>query len=280
MLAGQVAHSACTASGTTCGSDGKCDGAGACRYPPAGTSCDDSSTPCITGKTCQSHVCAGGAQILCSSPPACKLSTTCSSGTCNYTQNVPDGTQDAKCAIATPDCYAGNCVGCTSDAHCPSTKPSCDLSTHSCGCSKPSAGNRLTNPGFDGSMSGWTNLGTVSLSTDSEGCAASNSIYCDLGGDQRDPRQCITLAAGTTYYFGGKFMGGSGMNNVEIDFYDGAGCSGNWLNGWTYYISQTPDWTLGWGTFTTPTGTASALVGVISSYQYVDKLYVNTANQF
>lgn len=36
---GQVAHSACTASGTSCGLDGFCDGTGKCRYPAQGTSC-------------------------------------------------------------------------------------------------------------------------------------------------------------------------------------------------------------------------------------------------
>ncbi|HEX7506127.1 MAG TPA: hypothetical protein VF550_05105, partial [Polyangia bacterium] len=216
VLAGQVAHSACAASGTTCGSDGKCDGTGDCRYPPEGTSCDDTSTLCITGITCQSHLCAGGAQILCNSPPACKQSTTCSAGPCNYSQNASDGTQDSQCPSATPDCYTGSCVGCTSDAHCPSTKPSCDLTTHTCGCRKPSTGNRLTNPGFDDGMSGWTNLGTVSLSTDADGCAASNSIYCDLGGDQRDPRQCISLASGTTYYFGGKFTSGRMLPTLKL----------------------------------------------------------------
>ena len=132
-------------------------------------------------------------------------------------------------------------------------------------------------------MSGWTNGGTVSLSSDSEGCTASNSIYCDLGGDSRDPRQCISLASGTTYYFGGKFKGGNtGTNNeVTIDFYDGASCSGNYLNAWNYFISQTSDWTQNSvTTFTTPTGTVSALVGVIASYQYLDQLYINVANQF
>ena len=170
---------------------------------------------------------------------------------------------------------------CLSDAHCSSTKPSCDLAAHTCGCRKPSAGNLLTNPGFDGSMSGWTNLGTVSLSTDSDGCTASNSIYCDLGGDQRDPRQCIPLAAGT-YYFGGKFKGGGNTygNKVTIDLYDAGGCTGNNLYEWQYFLSENADWVQGWGVFAAPSGTASALVGVIASYQYLDQLYVNTTNQF
>ena len=70
------------------------------------------------------------------------------------------------------------------------------------------------------------------------------------------------------------------MNSISLTFYDGAGCSGNSLNDWNYYISQNADWTLGWSTFTAPALTASALVGVISSYQYIDDLYVNTTNQF
>lgn len=446
---GKVAHNACTASGTSCGLDGTCDGAGACSYlPKEGASCDDASNRCITGRTCQNHVCTAGTtktcgasdqchiagtcdpatgncsnpsgnqgqactgtdsnlcnqthtcqsgscvgsnpktctasdqchaagtcnpatgtcsnptgnegqactgadsnlcnqthtcqsgtcvgsnpkpcaaldqchtagtcnpatgtcsnpakadgqsctdnnpctndscqggscistQIYCNSPPACKQTTTCSAGSCNYTLSVPNGTQDAKCASATPYCYGGNCVGCTSDAQCPSTKPTCDLATNTCGCRKPSAGNLLANPGFDGSMSGWTNLGTVSLSADSDGCSASNSIYCGLGGDQRDPRQCITLPAGI-YYFGGKFKGGdnTGENQITIDFYDGPGCTGNNFNEWQYYLVQTSDWVQGWSSFTAPSGSVSALVGVITSYQYLDQLYVNSSNQF
>lgn len=130
-------------------------------------------------------------------------------------------------------------------------------------------------------MSGWTNLGTVSLSTDSDGCSASDSIYCDLGGDERDPRQCITLPPGI-YYFGGKFRGTGNDygNHVTIDFYDGAGCTGNSLAEWQYTISLNVGWAQGWDTFTTPPGTASALVGVIAEYEYLDQLYVNTANQF
>ena len=284
VVAGQVAHSACTASSAPCGLDGKCDGAGSCRPKlKTGDACSDPGTPCITGSTCQAGACAGGAQILCNNPPACKQSTTCSGGSCNYTQNVPDGTPDTKCAAATPVCYSGGCVECTSDTTCPTNRPSCDVASHTCGCRKPSAGNLLTNPGFDGSMNGWTNLGTVSLAVDADGCAASNSIYIGAGGDQRDPRQCISLAPGTPYYFGGKFKGGTTgtSNNVTIDFYDGAGCSGNYLGAWNYFISQTADWTQNAvTTFTTPTGTASALVGVIASYEYLDQLYVSSANQF
>jgi hypothetical protein len=177
---------------------------------------------------------------------------------------------------------ASGANACNSNADCSGTAPVCNMSSHTCGCREPTAGNLLTNPGFDGSMSGWTNLGTVSLAADSEGCSASNSIYCDRGGDQRDPRQCIPLAAGTTYYFGGRFMGGLDENGdkVTIDFYDGAGCTGNSFDEWQYELPVSAYWFWGVGVFTAPSGTASGLVGVISSYQYLDDLYVNTSNQF
>jgi hypothetical protein len=283
VLAGQVAHNACVASGTICGLDGKCDGAGACRYSPAeGASCDDTSNLCVTGRVCQNHVCTPGNTKTCNSPPPCKQSTTCVAGQCNYTQDVPDGTKDTKCPNGTQYCYLGNCVQCSSDTHCTNTKPSCDLATHTCGCRKPSVGvNLLTNPGFDGSLYGWDTLGTVSLSADSDGCIGSNSIYMGAGGDSRDPRQCILITNAGTYYFGGKFKEGrSDGNNVVIDFYGSAGCSTDWINSWTYPISQTADWSLRWGTFSTPPGTVSALVGVIAQSQYLDQLYVSSTNQF
>jgi len=77
-------------------------------------------------------------------------------------------------------------------------------STNICVCRRPSAGNLLKNPGFDGSMSGWT-VYFATLAADSEGCSGSNSVYVD--NSEADPEQCVPLTGGTAYYLGGKFKG-------------------------------------------------------------------------
>ena len=116
ISAGKVAHSACTASGTTCGLDGMCDGAGACSYSPkAGASCDDASNLCVTGRTCQSGVCAGGTTKTCAPPTAkCRNAGVCdpSTGTCNYGLAANNTTCDDGDACTTSDtCQSGTCAG-------------------------------------------------------------------------------------------------------------------------------------------------------------------------
>jgi len=125
VVAGQVAHSACAASGTTCGLDGKCDGAGACRYSPAeGASCNDSNL-CITGRTCQSHACSTGTTKTCPAPTQkCRNPGVCDPATanCNY----------AVAATNTP-CDDGNsCTDtdlCTASGTCAGTPKACNSPT-------------------------------------------------------------------------------------------------------------------------------------------------------
>jgi hypothetical protein len=336
ILAGKVAHNACTNSGTACGLDGTCDGLNACRSTPGpGQSCDDPSNLCNTGKTCQGGVCTGGttktcppptqkcrntgvcdpatgncnyavsadsttcddgnsctqfdaclsgvctgSQILCNSPPPCKLATTCSMGGCSYTQAASDGSMDRTCPGATPYCSGGSCVQCTTDTQCSGTTPSCDPNSHKCVCRRKSAGNVLTNPGFDGSLAGWTGP-DVTLDTDSEGCASSNSVYA--ANVEEEPLQCFPASSNTFYYFGGRFKGGSPGGFFRIYFFDSPGCTGNTVGStfdFTYPLGST-DWHLEYQSFMTPVGTASARVGGFILGGWVDELYVNASyNQF
>ena len=270
----------CDASGTWQNTGNACSGCytcstgtGACA-PATGTPCDDGNA-CTTGDTCQAGVCMG-TQIFCNSPPACKLVTTCSSGTCNYSQNSPDGIADNKCLGGTPYCYGGTCVKCTSDQHCSGAIPSCDPSTHVCVCRRPSSGNLLRNPGFDGSLNGWT-VYTATLAADSEGCSGSNSVYVD--NSETDPEQCVPLTAGT-YYFGGKFKGGVAGNFFRLRFFTGDNCTGTGDNTLDLNLVGSTGWATLFMDVVAPSGTASVRVDFYGMQQYFDQLYLNTANQF
>jgi hypothetical protein len=166
---------------------------------------------------------------------------------------------------------------CNSNADCSGSTPSCNMSSHTCTCRIPSAGNLLQNPGFDGSFSGWT-VYYATLAADSEGCSASNSAYVD--NDEASPQQCVPLTGGRAYYFGGKFMGGNSGNDFHLDFYTGANCTGSLINGVIMYLAGSTGWAPVSTSFVTPSGTTSVLVGFYGMQQYLDQLYVNTSNQF
>jgi hypothetical protein len=191
---------------------------------------------------------------------------------------------DAKCDSGTPYCYSGGCVRCTADTQCSGATPSCNPTSHTCVCRIPSAGNRLTNPGFDGGLTGWT-VYEATTSADSEACPASSSAY--QVSNEEDPNQCFALTPGS-YFLGGKFNNGSGSDFIRITFRSGANCQDSSsvtidptkttfdfhlptpLNSWT--SASTP--------FTAPANTVSAQVGVFGIQLYVDQLYVNTSNHF
>jgi hypothetical protein len=342
VVAGQIAHSACTASGVACGLDGKCDGAGTCRYTPAeGASCDDPANLCVTGRVCQSHVCSAGAtktcpaptqkcrntgvcdpatgnctyglaavntpcddgdsctspdlcqtngqclgaKMLCNTPPACKLNTTCSAGACSYTQNAADGTVDPNCPGTTPYCYAGTCVRCTSSVQCSGVTPSCDPNTHTCVCRKPTPGNLLKNPGFDGSLANWTPNPTAVYdgNYDADGCPGSGSVYVSNG--ENDPYQCFPVTAGTLYYLGLRSRGGASGGFVRIHMYGGVNCTGSMITTYDGLSFSAPSDNTIWLSydsygFVPPAGVVSADIAMYSMNQWLDQIYVNAQGAY
>jgi hypothetical protein len=90
--------SKCTVSGTTCGTNGKCDGNGSCAVAPAGTTGVDCRTACVdsasgstlSSKSCDGKgACTGGSQpcdnIICTSDKtqckqSCTADTDCTGG--------------------------------------------------------------------------------------------------------------------------------------------------------------------------------------------------------
>ncbi len=262
-----------------CRGAGVCDpSTGDCNYPLAAkdSPCNDNNA-CTQFDSCQGGVCTGTA-ISCNSPPACHVAGACSAGTCSYPK-ADDGTTDSSCPGTTRMCYQGTCVGCLTDQQCSGIRPSCDPSTHTCVCRRPSSGNLLRNPGFDGSLNEWT-AWTAILAADSEGCSGSNSVYVD--NDEDAPQQCVTLTGGTapTYYFGGQFKGGYTGNFFRLRFFTGANCTGTSDNTLNLDLVGSPDWAPLSMYFVAPSGTASVRVGFYGMQQYFDQLYLNVANQF
>lgn len=285
----------CTAGTTTtcppstlqCRGAGSCDpSTGTCNYPYA-----NDGSPCTDNNTCTNDVCQGGTclstQILCNSPPVCKRSTTCSAGTCNYTQNADDASTDPRCDPTTPYCYSGTCVQCTSSAMCISgVRKSCDSSTHKCVCMQPSVpGNLLKNPGFNGSLANWTTGVYSSYSNiDADGCPESGSVYIN-GSSDSDPYQCInSVTPGKTYYVGLRTRGGNPGGMIRIYYFTGSNCSGSQTTTEDpFHFSTPPDnttWTSYSGGFTPPAGTGSARFAVWAWDQWLDQMYVNTDGQW
>jgi hypothetical protein len=216
--------------------------------------------------------------MTCNNPPACRQNTTCSGGTCSYTTLATDGTMDAKCGTSLPYCYSGNCVRCTTDAHCANapSMPTCDSAGHACVCRKPSAGNKLTNPGFAGTFSGWT-VYFASLAADSEGCAGSNAVYQD--NNENDPWQCFPITTGY-YYVGARVKGPALGSFFRIRFFTGANCTGSNSETTDLSLPGATDWTSVSKNFLVPAGTVSARIGFYGLQEYFDQVYVNAANQY
>lgn len=261
----------------TCRGAGTCDpSTGTCNYPLAAnnSSCSDGNA-CTQYDSCQGGTCVG-TPITCAAT-TCHAAGTCSAGTCSQGSPVADGTTDPTCPSSANKCYSGTCVQCLTDQHCSAPTPSCDPTSHTCVCRKPSSGNLLKNPGFDGSLSGWT-VYTATLAADSEGCSGSNSGYVD--NDEADPEQCVPLTGGAAYYFGGKFKGGYAGNFFRLRFFTGANCAGTGDNTLDLDLVGSTDWAPLWMDLVAPSGTTSVRVGFYGMQQYFDQLYLNVANQF
>ena len=124
VLDGQDPRSDCDDDGPlTCNDDGSCDGAGACRKYPSGTSCG--STMCSNGvlsnpecngsgsclpnnATCDPYVCADGSSCatMCTSDAGCTADHWCDTPTSTC---LPDRAQGALCTKGA-QCPGGHCV--------------------------------------------------------------------------------------------------------------------------------------------------------------------------
>jgi len=211
---GKIAHSACTASGTTCGLDGMCDGSGGCRYGASGKSCGSTCTgSTLAQKTCNglgacttgngsacpgALVCAADGAICkpsCASNADCNSQSYCAStGTC--------ATKLGPGAACTPTtvCASGNCV----DGFC--CESACTGTCQACSSAKTGATNGLCRP--------------VKAGTDPDiECTEDTSNTCGLDGT------CDGISA-CRYRVGGTACGSSSCTG-QGTFKDQGQCNGS-----------------------------------------------------
>jgi hypothetical protein len=207
-----VAHgSDCTATDpTTCGLDGKCDGAGACRQHGSSTVCRGEA--CLPGTTnysptsvcdgkgmcvpmsqsCGKFKCAADG-VRCRS--SCGADTDCSSASYCDAPFCLDRLSPKSVCSRSEQCTSGLCGGRCCNVGAP------------CKCTQPNPNNLFANAGFDTNIDGWT-FGSDSeivswTSADAENCPFSGSILSR--GNSGSPGRFVTLTVGTQYHFGAKF---------------------------------------------------------------------------
>jgi hypothetical protein len=228
-----IAHAADCVAGdpTTCGLDGKCDGAGACRYWPSTTSCGAES--CVDGAGASMYTsartCAGAGTCAAATTSTCGNAYRCSSTKCKTTCS------SASDCIAAAYCVGNACVAkkpdgqvCSSNAECINGVCGGVCCAAGCMCTQPSPSNVVTNPGIDHDTTGWTVTGgtlTRSLS-DAQKCPYSGSldVICDPTAQECTLSQCVSNAPLVgAFNFGVKVRGVSPAL-CQIDFYSGFNC--------------------------------------------------------
>jgi hypothetical protein len=195
----------------------------------------------------------------CSDNNPCTSGESCqSNGTCGGGSNVPKNTS---CGTGVYCDGIGNCK-----------------------CKTKSDSNLLTNPGFDGSTSGWSTTGYST--TDFESCTGSGSAYVNPAGGAPNIDQCVTtgITGLANYGFGLEFkaVAGGGDGYCVITFYDRPGCAGNSSNPDNYMVTPFSDgtsWTASVLGFMTNSDTQSIDVfcSAANGNGYYDRLYLSSA---
>jgi hypothetical protein len=223
-----------TSDATTCGLDGKCDGAGACRNWASGTAC--AAELCTDGAGASNYASARS----CDGAGTCKAAATTS--TCGGTFDCAGTKCRTTCAastdcIAAAYCASNTCVRkktdgtvCAADTECLNGVCGGRCCAAGCSCTQPNPTNLLKNPGFDTDTSGWTidaGAGTlVRVSADAEGCLYSGAMLADIEKSFSQFYQCVpNVHLDGLYTFGIKMMDASAICGVR--FYAGVNCDGN-----------------------------------------------------
>jgi hypothetical protein len=176
---------------STCGTNGSCDGVGACQLHPAGTSCaadvcvGNLSTPkicdgtgsCVNGAgtACAPYVCSLGAcKNPCGASSNCLSGNVCVAGVC-----MPPQGNGAPCTAAS-QCASGFCAdGVCCDAACNGLCQACTIAK------KSSGANGVCGPAFGGT------------DPDNE-CAQQAQSTCGTNGSCNGVGACQRWAAGTS----------------------------------------------------------------------------------
>jgi hypothetical protein len=145
----------------------------------------------------------------------------------------------------------------------------------------------LTNPGFDGSLTGWAVVGGALYqpSADAEDCADSGSILLENLG--HEIKQCLSAEPDTLYSFGFRFLG-TGPGDLPsafcaMIFYKGTGCTtasdtSNITS--VQPVSDKTSWVQGSGSGRSPEDTGSVILICSGSagFGYYDQLFLSSTN--
>ncbi len=302
-----VSHgSDCSASlASSCGLDGKCDGAGACRNWPATTQCAAQS--CATGSATQQSArnCDGSGMCRASTPTPCgNFLCDAASASCKVSCTV--ATQAADCG-ASAYCSGGSCVAkkapgalCGSASECSSNLCGgrCCNPGAPCTCTQPTSGNLLKNPGFDSDLSSWTQdtVGGGGFAWLANSPADGNNVFgdveqCPFSGSAfiSSPAnviqrlwQCVNISPQTNYNFGNRsHSSGGAYGYCDVDLYPGANCSGNPTNvasGYWINVTWSPDLTYTFSSGISSSARVSCYNGSdFAAAFYVDQVYLSRA---
>ena len=216
VCSGTATNCVCS-SGTDCGTSGCINVNGS-----DSNHCGSCTNVCPTGKACSSGscVCSGSTPKDCSgtcyASSACCSSSDCGAGkTCTNHQCYCDGS-NGSCGSGTsctscngtsnPYCLSGSCVQCKVDSDCATGGYfGCNSTTHKCICRTPNSGNKVANPGFDGSLASWNATGATYAIADADVCPGSGSA--SLGTFSSAISQCVNIGPNVSYNAGFLYKG-------------------------------------------------------------------------
>jgi hypothetical protein len=247
----------CAASSVkTCGLDGTCDGAGACRRWDSNQVCNQTcgTSGAITSKCNGQGTCVPGIPV------------SCQKFTCNGTGCKTACAVDADCASSSDYCASPSCM------------PRCRTQSRN---------NMVPNAGFDSAA--WVGGGFPRSTMDATGCSTSGSLEVDFG-DAGAFSPCFGVTPSRTYFFG--FMGltlsaGADLFCYVVPFSDGACAVRTDSTGAVLPLlgnqSSPPNlvnnvWTQVNETVTTSAATNSAVVSCVIGASYYDMIYFNATS--
>jgi hypothetical protein len=236
FVRGGASHgSDCSATNvSTCGLDGTCDGAGACRKHKAGSVCEPQSCPAESSTLAPASTCDGKGTCMNDVPISCgNYSCDSASNTCRSTC-----TSDSHCS-ASAFCSGNGCIPklpdgavCASNNQCRSRTCGgrCCPAGTTCTCPQPTPGNLIKNPGFDTDLSGWAvtpNDGAVTWDpVDALDCPYSGRARLAWSDGDRDTSptisSCMPVQGGAHYNVGVRAFGPAWC---DVNAYTKANCT-------------------------------------------------------
>jgi len=294
----------CAGSGT-CGSacDGTDEHRASCVYPDSTRSCGAVAS-CTSGTATTAAVCNGSGTCTSSTTmscapygcrtdgtPACATSCPSGQGVCNgacadITSPSHCGTACQTCQGATPYCYSGSCVECTSSTSCTTTGSVCSAG-HACQCRPKSSTNLLQDANFDDfTLSSWSASGGVNWAgdNDADGCKTSGCV--DFNGNTSGSiSQCIPSIQPNTRYYIGLHYYESSSGSVFCSYapYAGTGCTGTGLAGGSLLTaSAVNQWAVLSTTYDAPSN-ANSISFACTTWglgSEIDQVYVGTSDGY